>query len=115
MLEHVCTAVMYHCVLPLPHAELPQEDEDEEEEEEEDNDFKVALDEDEMSIYRYLKDDALLPEEQVVALVEKFWKEEPYKYTVTPHKYTHTHTHRLCQRCNSVVCKLLSCAVCLLL
>ena len=62
---------------------MPKESEDEEEEEEEEeeeSDFKVALDEDEMCIYHYLKEDSPLPEEQVITLVEKFWREEPYKY-----------------------------------
>ena len=74
-------------------AELPKESEDEEEgEEEEGSDFKVLLDEDEMCIYRYLKEDSPLPEEQVIALVEKFWREEPYKYAVDPHhKYMYSH------------------------
>ena len=71
---------------------MPKESEDEEEEEEEEErDFKVPLDEDEMCIYRYLKEDSPMPEEQVIALVEKFWREEPYKYAVAPHhKYTYS-------------------------
>ena len=83
---------MYHTVLVLAHSELPKEDEDEEEEEEEENEFKVTLEEDEMSIYRYLKEDSPLSEEQVVALVEKFWKEEPYKYANNHHERARTQT-----------------------
>lgn len=72
---------MHYLISVLVHEELPKEDDDEEEETEEEGDeFKVPLNEDEMFIYRYLKEDSPLPEEQVITIMEKFWKEEPYKY-----------------------------------
>ena len=56
-----------------------EENEEEEEEEEEESEFKEHLSDEEMAMYQYLKEDTPLPDEQLLPLLERFWKEEPYR------------------------------------